>query len=241
MMKSMKFALSATLGLVLPLLPGTLWAGTLNFDSIDTSASPFYTNIASTNYLAQYGITLTNVTPGTTVLVECANASYNPSCSSGTGVLTAKSPPNVLTQSGVNSGESYTFVFNSPLSSLSFYTAGVNGSVGSGSSVAQWSATAYNGNTQVSQVGQPFSSYYANISPTLWILSGPGITSATFFSQCYNVCGLNLAIDDVSSPDINLQSTPLPAALPLFATGLGVMGLLARRRKRKNAAALASA
>jgi hypothetical protein len=30
--------------------------------------------------------------------------------------------------------------------------------------------------------------------------------------------------------------TPLPAALPLFATGLGGLGLLARRRKRKQAA-----
>lgn len=36
-------------------------------------------------------------------------------------------------------------------------------------------------------------------------------------------------------------ATPLPAALPLFATGLGVMGLLARRRKRKTSAALAAA
>lgn len=33
-----------------------------------------------------------------------------------------------------------------------------------------------------------------------------------------------------------VSSTPLPAALPLFAGGLGVMGLLARRRKRKAAA-----
>ncbi len=31
-------------------------------------------------------------------------------------------------------------------------------------------------------------------------------------------------------------ATPLPAALPLFATGLGAMGLLGWRRKRKNAA-----
>jgi hypothetical protein len=30
-------------------------------------------------------------------------------------------------------------------------------------------------------------------------------------------------------------TTPLPAALPLFATGLGVMGLLGWRRKRKAA------
>ena len=30
-----------------------------------------------------------------------------------------------------------------------------------------------------------------------------------------------------------LEPTPLPAALPLFATGLGAMGLLGWRRKRK--------
>jgi hypothetical protein len=38
-----------------------------------------------------------------------------------------------------------------------------------------------------------------------------------------------------------VAQTPLPAALPLYATGLGVMGWLARRRKHKNAAALAAA
>jgi hypothetical protein len=36
--------------------------------------------------------------------------------------------------------------------------------------------------------------------------------------------------------DITDTATPLPAALPLFAGGLGVIGLLARRRKRKAAA-----
>jgi hypothetical protein len=37
-----------------------------------------------------------------------------------------------------------------------------------------------------------------------------------------------------------IAPVPLPAALPLFATGLGVIGLLGWRRKRKNAAALAA-
>jgi hypothetical protein len=36
------------------------------------------------------------------------------------------------------------------------------------------------------------------------------------------------------------QATPLPAALPLFATSLGVMGFLAKRRKRKNTAVVAA-
>jgi hypothetical protein len=37
----------------------------------------------------------------------------------------------------------------------------------------------------------------------------------------------------------SVATTPLPAALPLFATGLGTMGLFGWRRKRKNAAAAA--
>lgn len=39
-----------------------------------------------------------------------------------------------------------------------------------------------------------------------------------------------------SAGTFDLTPTPIPAALPLFATGLGVMGLLARRKKRKNGA-----
>ena len=37
------------------------------------------------------------------------------------------------------------------------------------------------------------------------------------------------------------SAVPLPAAFPLFASGLGVMGLLGWRRKRKRAAAMAAA
>jgi hypothetical protein len=41
---------------------------------------------------------------------------------------------------------------------------------------------------------------------------------------------------DIAAP----TTTPLPAALPLFASGLGVMGFLAKRRKRKSGAAIAA-
>jgi hypothetical protein len=47
---------------------------------------------------------------------------------------------------------------------------------------------------------------------------------------------------DISIFDVSFApaATPLPAALPLFATGLGAMGLLGWRRKRKNTAAIAA-
>jgi len=49
----------------------------------------------------------------------------------------------------------------------------------------------------------------------------------------------SLTVDPNLSNSSDL-ATPLPATLPLFASGLGVMGLLARRRKRK-AKAIATA
>jgi hypothetical protein len=41
--------------------------------------------------------------------------------------------------------------------------------------------------------------------------------------------------------DVTTAATPLPAALPLFAGGLGMIGMIAKRRKRKNNPGLAAA
>lgn len=46
--------------------------------------------------------------------------------------------------------------------------------------------------------------------------------------------------DILGTASTPLPSTPLPASLPLFATGLGVMGLIGWRRKRKNVATVAA-
>jgi hypothetical protein len=56
-------------------------------------------------------------------------------------------------------------------------------------------------------------------------LDGGGIASGSGLSFAQDTDNLALLGD--------LQTTPLPAALPLFAGGLGVIGLLARRRKQK--------
>ena len=57
----------------------------------------------------------------------------------------------------------------------------------------------------------------------------PGVANCISFSQ-FCVSG-NLQIGSIIA-----VATPLPAALPLFATGLGALGLLGWRRKRKLAA-----
>jgi hypothetical protein len=52
-------------------------------------------------------------------------------------------------------------------------------------------------------------------------------------------CAVSWSGTELSNPPGN--PTPLPAALPLFASGLGALGLLGWRKKRKNAAAIAAA
>lgn len=79
----------------------------------------------------------------------------------------------------------------------------------------------------------------ANIHLSNYI--GPNSSSSLFFFTPATVASdfgflLVDANDDFSQVN-GSSTTPLPAALPLFATGLGALGLLARRRKRKAALA----
>ncbi len=74
-----------------------------------------------------------------------------------------------------------------------------------------------------------------------------GAPISSFFDVFIDVQTSGGLLSFTDMHDLNLSAistgsqTPLPAALPLFAGGLGVMGWLARRRKRKNAAALSAA
>jgi len=78
----------------------------------------------------------------------------------------------------------------------------------------------------------PVAPYYlTDYNYTTANYTGPGCFTCTTGTGNYNPGFANTATP---------SATPLPAALPLFATGLGTLGLLGWRRKRKNAAVLAA-
>jgi len=196
---TVKFVLSIVLlGLLCLMLPGSIRADTVNINSINVNSSPFFVDVSTTNLLAQYGITLANVTPGTTVAVLCGECGGNS--------IVPSSPPNTLTQFGNDNGMSYTLQFSTPLSTLSFNLAGNSKSGGSGTVVAAWSATAFDASGNVvSSVGDPsLFSTFSPFAPQPFTLTGPGIASVTFFTQCFNFCGTVLNIADLSAPEIKL-------------------------------------
>jgi hypothetical protein len=95
----------------------------------------------------------------------------------------------------------------------------------------------------------------ALIGPVSFNLASSVLTFAIAFSQLTEPNGFVYELEHYLSGSFDgvvlvgssnglpatVPSVPLPAALPLFATGLGVLGLLGWRRKRKNAAAIAAA
>ena len=80
---------------------------------------------------------------------------------------------------------------------------------------------------------------------TLTSLTNPAASASfielTFFATATaanTVLGFNFRDDPgfMFLDDVSVNAVPLPAALPLFATGLGALGLLSWRRKKKVAA-----
>jgi hypothetical protein len=110
-------------------------------------------------------------------------------------------------------------------------------------------------NIDVALGGHPFTTDAGSDASQLRLTEGGGATLFLFFLPnldsggpssltLLGCCGSFFQNDDgiefasAIEGGVDVASTPLPAGLPLFATGLGAMGLFGWRRKRKNAAAL---
>jgi len=211
------------------------------FSPIDARATVITFDSLSGNYTAipngYGGLNWTNW-----FLLGVASYPYNPS-GYVQGLI---SPPNIAYQAGdpyVGVNGPGTFSSVTPFTLNSFYVT-----------------AAWKNDLSVTVSGylgaSPVDTKTFNVStaaPTLAIFNWTDITSVVLSTSGgtwagYTCLGANCgnrgpSIDDeVALDNVTINAaTPLPAALPLFATGLGVMGLVGWRRKRKNAAAIAAA
>jgi hypothetical protein len=69
-----------------------------------------------------------------------------------------------------------------------------------------------------------------SITTAFYVATTGGDGDLVFDNQIY------ADLSDITSVRLTIDTTPLPTTLPLFATGLGVMGLFGWRRKRKQVA-----
>jgi hypothetical protein len=74
---------------------------------------------------------------------------------------------------------------------------------------------------------------YDTFSQTIATIAGDTYNRHFLFSNCGVVAGCNAPSGLVVTETGSVAAVPLPAAFPLFATGLGALGLLGWRRKRK--------
>ncbi len=84
--------------------------------------------------------------------------------------------------------------------------------------------------TAILVLGQQIAMPINSVSLTFFGL----ISDTAFSSLSFIMVGVN---DGFSIDNVAFSAVPLPAALPLYGSGLAVMGFLAWRRKRKRAAA----
>ena len=87
---------------------------------------------------------------------------------------------------------------------------------------------------------QSFASTNGGTSNNLWQSESLSFTATdpnTLISFVGNLGQNYIGLDNVVVTQTSVGTTPLPATLPLFATGLGALGLLGWRRKRKAQAA----
>jgi hypothetical protein len=129
------------------------------------------------------------------------------------------------------------------------------------SDVTSWTII-FNGSTTITGVGlgpedlglpvlvaSPNAIIYDPIAGAASFGGGIGITGLGFFQPDppNGEISANIGADAIqydvidADADFTIATTPLPAALPLFASGLGALGLFGWRRKRKNAVAFVTA
>lgn len=177
---------------------------TLNFDSVDASSG----DVNASSYLAGFGISLTGVTPGTTVVIL-----DNANVYGGTAAVPS-SVPNYLTQVGSNDPVTFTLNFATPLNSFEFtrpkLLAGPNGITH-----PEWSAHAFNsGGVEVATVGESLIASFSDVPAKTFTMTKPNIASVRIDSNNRHFAAFSAVLID----DMKLAHTT-PAQCPMDVSG----------------------
>ena len=186
---------------------------TINLDSVDTSGGPVQGQPV-VDFLAGYGISVA-FSPSQNLPV------IGPS---GFDSITAAPQTNMFSMINVyDSNTDMTLTFATPLSNFSFTRCA---ELYGPNSWCQWSATAYDGTTELESVGEGMADAYGTYYPTpsTFSLSGSDIASIVFEENNENFAGNPVAFD-------NLVLTPVPEPAIVSLLAIAGSALLLRRRR----------
>jgi hypothetical protein len=183
--------------------PGT---ALIDFDTLNTSAGAVGGTLLA-NYLAGYGVTLTDVTLGTAM--EAVNAASF----TGSVQVQAPSSPNVFTQAGLNQPVSFTLRFATNLQAFGFTRAGLSSSSGT-VSFPQWTATAFDSNgVALSSVTKGLIQSSSSLPERSFVLTGNGIASVRFDSDSQQIASFPALLLDNLFLNYNAVAPVLSVAL----------------------------
>lgn len=196
----------------------------VNFDSLSPGAG-MVTGTDLNNYLSAFGLTMTNISSGSTAGVASDQGI-------GSSTVYASSPHNYIEQTGPQI-VSYTLAFDHILDSFSFTRTPYFGATSSGLIYPQWSAQAFDiSHNLLGTVGEPLTSTFRGPSDPVpaqtFTFSMGGIQSVTFTGNHQGIAGRNqAAVDDLV---LNYtQAAPEPSTILLIL--IGGAGLCLNRRK----------
>jgi len=190
---------------------------TVNFDALDTSGGAI-SGAPLHNYLAGYGISVSDMTPGTDVYAADERQTY------GGGVVGATSPYNYFCHHGGSGGTiSYTLNFDTPLNSFGFSHCALNVS----SIYVSWTATAYDSVGGVLDTASfPYSTRF---DASTFTLDGPDIASVRFDQTSSG----GAAFRGANVDDFVLDPVPEPSTFVLLGMGAVALAVYGRRRRRR--------
>ncbi len=138
---------------------------------------------------------------------------------------------------GLNHDQVAGSIFGFELGNNNAFTPGASGSV----ATPLVNFVASGNNIEFSIPNSYFEGVLAGLTNTTFAQNGDTITLRLSQTFGYSVAGGdNFGTGDARLGEVTLadvSTTPLPGTLPLFASGLGALGLFVARKKRKNAAA----
>jgi hypothetical protein len=147
--------------------------------------------LVANEYLEAFGVTLTDKTPGTKVVIEDLRRAYE-----GQGI-TAASGHNALAHIGSNDPVSFTMTFKVTLQTVKFTRPSLIAGP-TGITFPEWKVTALDSKGQQlgDPVGESVGGYYSDNPAKTFILKGPGIKAVRFDSDNHRFAAFNAAIID---------------------------------------------